>query len=275
MTALPRPTSAEATLPTTDTIQRPSYAYDPPRLAQRVAALNRYLSQDFLGGPKILKLSWVINFQKAGTFAFVGFLMFWYQKTTPAAWVYLALHGTYGFCWLLKHFTFRDPGWEVRITFGGALMSFLLVLGPYWLFPYLLISGHASAGASSPSWAFLAFCIAWHTFGLVLMVGSDCQKFFTLKYKRGLITEGFFRYIRHPNYTGEMMLYSAYAFLVQHWLPWLILAWIWLALFLVNMLNKEASMSRYPEWASYRSRTGMLLPRLAAAPPPEQAESKA
>jgi hypothetical protein len=36
------------------------------------------------------------------------------------------------------------------------------------------------------------------------------------------------------------------------------------------MLGKEASMSRYPEWAAYKARTGMLVPRLrvpsAAAP---------
>jgi hypothetical protein len=37
------------------------------------------------------------------------------------------------------------------------------------------------------------------------------------------------------------------------------------------MLGKEASMSRYPEWAAYKSRTGMLLPRLRRphAPAPE------
>ena len=36
---------------------------------------------------------------------------------------------------------------------------------------------------------------------------------------------------------------------------------------LTNMLWKEASMARYPEWASYKARTGMLLPRLF---PPRQ-----
>ena len=40
------------------------------------------------------------------------------------------------------------------------------------------------------------------------------------------------------------------------------LLWVWLALFLPNMLGKEASMSRYPQWAAYKARTGMLLPRL-------------
>ena len=44
-------------------------------------------------------------------------------------------------------------------------------------------------------------------------VGSvaDAQKYFTLRLKRGLITDGMYRYIRHPNYLGEMMLYGSFA----------------------------------------------------------------
>jgi protein-S-isoprenylcysteine O-methyltransferase Ste14 len=58
------------------------------------------------------------------------------------------------------------------------------------------------------------------------------------------------------------LLYSAYAILVQHWLPWVILGLIWSLVFLPNMVMKEASISRYPGWAEYKKRTGMLLPWL-------------
>ena len=71
--------------------------------------------------------------------------------------------------------------------------------------------------------------------------------------------------MRHPNYLGEMVLYGSFAVVAGHWIPWLVPAWVWLALFVPNMLGKEASMSRYPEWAAYKARTGMLLP--AASPP--------
>ena len=37
--------------------------------------LRSYLSEDFLGGPRVLKLNWVINFQKGGTLPFVLALM--------------------------------------------------------------------------------------------------------------------------------------------------------------------------------------------------------
>ena len=55
-----------------------------------------------------------------------------------------------------------------------------------------------------------------------------------------------FRYVRHPNYLGEMMIYLSFALMVWHWLPFVVLAWVWGGLFVVNMILKEARMSRYP-----------------------------
>jgi protein-S-isoprenylcysteine O-methyltransferase Ste14 len=234
-----------------------------PRIVQKVAAINRYLSEDFLGGPKWIKAAWVINLQKAGTLPFVLLLMWLYGNYSTAAWVYLGLHGSYGLIWLLKHLAFRDPNWEKRITLGGAVMAWLMVLGPYWIAPFLLISG-VLGERTWPSSALLGLCILIYVLGVVLMVVSDAQKYFTLRVKRGLITDGMFRYVRHPNYLGEMLLYGSFALLVGHWLPWLVLGIVWSQVFLTNMLMKEASMSRYPEWAAYKARTGMLLPKLSS-----------
>ncbi len=227
------------------------------------ARLSDYLSTSFLGGPRVLKFAWVVNFQKGATLFWVLLLMWAYQNFSVQAWVYLALHGTYGICWLMKDAVFPDPNWQRRVTFGGALIAIVFVLGPYWLFPWVLISGvPAAQGYQGADIPWLAVAIAVHTVGLAIMLTADAQKFFTLRHRRGLITDGMFRYIRHPNYLGEMMIYGAYAIVVWHWLPWAILAAIWLVVFTTNMKMKEASMERYPEWADYHARTGMLLPRL-------------
>lgn len=233
-----------------------------PGLARRMRQVTDYMTRDFLGGPRPLKFAWVINAQKGGTCLFVGLLMLWYGNSSPAAWVYLALHGTYGLCWILKDVTFPDPNWQVRVTFGGAAMSIVGGLGLYWLIAWLLISGVSQPVYPLPDHAWFALCIALHTLGIAIMLSADAQKFYTLKVQRGLITTGMFRYVRHPNYLGEMMIYGSYALLVWHWLPVVILAWIWIGIFAVNMVLKEASMSRYPEWAAYKRRTGWLLPGL-------------
>ena len=49
---------------------------------------------------------------------------------------------------------------------------------------------------------------------------------------------------------------------VWHWLPFVVLGWIWGGLFVGNMILKEASMSRYPEWTDYKSGSWWLLPPL-------------
>jgi protein-S-isoprenylcysteine O-methyltransferase Ste14 len=92
------------------------------------------------------------------------------------------------------------------------------------------------------------------------MIAADAQKYFTLRLERRLITDGMYRYIRHPNYLGEMMVYGSFALMVWHWLSAVVLAWIWGGLFAVNMTLKEASLARYPGWAEYRQRSWWLVP---------------
>lgn len=216
-----------------------------------------FLSDDLLGGPKVLKAAWVINAQKGGTLVFVLALMWAYDCWTPTAWTYAALHGSYGLCWLLKDTAFPDPNWEKRVTFASALAMWLGALGLYWLAPIIIVTQRVEA----PTWL-LATTTFVYILGVVVMMGSDAQKYFTLRARRGLITDGFFTRVRHPNYLGEMLLYGAFAALSLSWVPWAVLAWVWLGVFIPNMLRKEQSMSRYPEWPAYVRRTGFLLPRL-------------
>lgn len=219
--------------------------------------LRDYLTEDFLGGPKALKFAWVINLQKGGTLPFVLGLMWWYDCWSATAWVYLGLHGSYGLIWLLKDRLFPDPGWEKPVTFGGALNAWLFVLAPYWIAPWLIVAQRIEQPP-----AMLGAAVLLYAVGAVLMIGADAQKFFVLRLRPGLIVDGFFARSRNPNYLGEMMLYASFALLAGHWLPWLVLLWVWGGVFLPNMLRKDRRMARYPQWPDYRARTGLLLPRL-------------
>lgn len=238
-----------------------------PSWVQKLRRLNYWLVQDCGGGPRPWKLAWVINFQKVTTAAFLGALMVWYADDSPMAlsmpaWVLLAMHGSYGFVWLLKDLAFPDPGWQSKVTIAGGINAFALVLGPYWAFGWLLISGQSSINYPLPQSAWLALCISLCMLGCALMIAADAQKFFTLRLQRGLISDGVHRYIRHPNYLGEMLIYLSLALVVWHWVPALILAYVWLGIFLPNILCKEARLSRYPEWSHYKQRSWLLLPGL-------------
>ena len=203
-----------------------------------------------------LKAKHIINFHKGVTgFVVVG-LMLVYQNFTLGPWVYLALHGTYGILWLLKDRLYPDKQWEQDISLGLGIFIFGLTT-LYWVAPFLLVSSRAV-----PSAPLLAVAISLNILGVFLVYVSDAQKYFTLKYQSGLITEGLFARCRNTNYLGEILIYFSFALIAQHWLPFLILAVMGGVIFIPNMLKKDQSLSRYPEFVDYKAKSGLLLPRL-------------
>lgn len=228
----------------------------------KLRAFTQYLTQDFLGGPKYLKFAWVINFQKAGTLFYVLALMAFYHNFRIESWLYLALHGGYGIVWLIKDLCFPDAAWQRKITYAGGIMAFFGVLFWYWVMAWLLISSPTIPDYPLDVNLWFCVCVLVCLIGCVIMVVADAQKYYTLKVQKGLIKEGIHKYIRHPNYLGEMMIYGSFAMMVWHVLAFLIIALVWLLVFVPNMAAKEYSLSRYPEWESYKKSSGWILPFL-------------
>lgn len=197
-----------------------------------------------------------INLHKGLTFPFILTLMFIYQNFNFGAWVYLALHGTYGLLWLLKDQIYPDKQWEQEISVGTGILG-LVSVSLYWVAPFILISS-----GSQPPLPLVAAAISLNIIGVFLAYTGDAQKYYTLKYRPGLITEGFFARSRNTNYLGEILIYGSLAMLVQHWLPFLIVAAFIAGVFIPNMIKKDRSLGRYPEFADYKTRSGILLPRL-------------
>ncbi len=241
-----------------------SVSTTPPAWAVSLQRFNQWIMFDIGGGPRPFTLATIINIQKAGSLPFFAFLIWLYSDKTPsatssAAWVYLALHGGYGINWLIKDLLFPDAKWQHRTTIlAGAISAAGLTM--YWLAGWLIISGRTSMNYPLPENIWISLCVLICLLGCIIMTAADVQKYCTLKYRKGLITDGMFKHIRHPNYLGEMMVYGAFALLAWHWLAVLVLALFWGTMFSTNMVMKEISMSRHPEWAAYRTRTWWLIP---------------
>jgi len=230
------------------------HKYKAPAWADAIYKTAGRLTEDFGPGPKHLKIAWIINFHKIVTLFLVYGMMLHFDNFSMAAWVYLGLHGIYGYCWLVKDFAFRDGNFETRATYGGAVMTYLVLVAWYWLLPYLFLSRHVE-----PSGPLLFAAVAMHTLGITWMIAGDCQKHFSLKYHKGLITDGVFSYTRNPNFLGETLIYSAYAILANHWLGYLVLAYA-ILIFYSRMYAKDASISRYAEWDAYVARSNRMIP---------------
>ncbi|NJK47572.1 DUF1295 domain-containing protein [Candidatus Gracilibacteria bacterium] len=207
-----------------------------------------------------MKIKHAINLHKALTFLFVLGLMVAYQNFNTGAWVYLALHGTYGMMWLLKDRIYPDKQWEQDISLGMGITTFTF-LGLYWIAPFILISSRVE-----PSPPLIAAAISINLVGVFLHYSSDAQKYYTLKYRPGLITEGFFARCRNTNYLGEILIYLGFALLAQHWLPYVILGGFFSLVFLPNMLKKDKSLARYPEFEEYQANSGLFLPLASTKP---------
>jgi steroid 5-alpha reductase family enzyme len=165
------------------------------------------------------------------------------------------MHGGYGVLWLLKDRIYPDKRWEDELPTSLGITTFLL-LGAYWVAPWLLISRGVQ-----PSNPIVAIAIFLNLLGVFLHYTSDAQKYFTLKYQPGLITEGFFARCRNTNYLGELFIYGSFALLSLHWLPFLILAVFTIGVFLPGMRQKDQSLSRHPEFEQYKLQSGFFLPK--------------
>jgi protein-S-isoprenylcysteine O-methyltransferase Ste14 len=203
-----------------------------------------------------MKLKHPINAHKGLTALVILAMMAVYQNFSTGPWIYLALHGGYGVLWLLKDRIYPDQRWDAEISVALGVSTFLF-LGSYWVAPWLLIS----RGVQPTGWL-LAIAIFFNLLGVFLHYTSDAQKYFTLKYQPGLITDGFFARCRNTNYLGELFIYGSFALLSLHWLPWLILGAFAIGVFWPGMRQKDQSLSRYPDFAQYRLQSGFLLPKV-------------
>lgn len=201
-----------------------------------------------------MKIATFINAHKILVTPSIVAMMWAYRNGSTDAFLYLALHGTYTLLWLMKYAIYPDRSFEERLPVWMGIAFVFLPLQAYLLAPYLLISRHVA----NPPYV-LGAVVAIYTIGIFLHYVSDAQKYFTLRERRGLITDGFFRRVRNPNYLGEFLIYAAYAALSAHWLPWLVLAG-WLMSFAVRMRRKDRSLSRYAEFEAYRAASGLILP---------------
>ncbi|CBN78305.1 conserved unknown protein [Ectocarpus siliculosus] len=201
------------------------------------------------------KIAYGINLHKFLCAPIIYFFMLKYSRFSAAAWTYLALHGSYGYLWIVKDQTFPDRNFHGPTSFGEMSAAFVATSVLYWAIPWIMMHH----GKDVPPW-FQALAIGVFSTGMFLMIGADCQKYYTLKLAPGkLITTGFFKYIRSPNYLGELMVYGALSMLTYTAWGWIPFATLVLR-FSADARNKDRSMSRYEEFAEWKASSYLLLP---------------
>lgn len=155
--------------------------------------------------------------------------------------------------------------WLVLLLFlvGFTLtVGVVVLLAAYWYLPYITIKNLAERQANEGERCFWA-CFST-TVGICLMIGADTQKYIQLKYKKGLVKDGFFALTRNPNYLGEIMIYGGFGIVARDTVSWIILLSVWTLLFGTGILRKELSYIRKDGWQEYQNQSLILLPRLVS-----------
>jgi steroid 5-alpha reductase family enzyme len=205
-----------------------------------------------------MKQKYFIDSHKAVTGLVILGMMAWFEQWhNPTAWVYLAMHGTYGLLWVIKSRIFPDKQWEQdKGLFYGLYIWAGLSL--YWIAPLLITSQNVQA----PAWL-LGLAISLYTFGIFLHYAADMQKHIQLKYHPGhLIEDGLMTRLRNTNYFGELLIYLGFGLLALHWLPLAVIALYLVVIWIPNMLKKEKSLARYPGFVEYKRKSKLFIPFL-------------
>jgi steroid 5-alpha reductase family enzyme len=205
-----------------------------------------------------MKQKHFIDTHKGATSVAILMMMAVYnQWENSTAWVYLALHGTYGILWVLKSSVFPDKTWERKTGWGYGLYIWA-GLTLYWIAPWIL----TSKGVQAPPW-FLGLCISLYILGIFLHFTTDMQKHTHLKLKpENLITDGMMARSRNLNYFGELLIYLGFGLLAMHWAPIVVLALYVVIIWVPNMRRKDQSLARYPEFEDYQRWCKFFVPFL-------------
>ena len=122
-----------------------------------------------------------------------------------------------------------------------ALACWLLCLGPYLYAGYSLVS-RKSEEVQTLHPERVACASTLYIVGLVLMLGTDTQKYLVLKERKGLITHGFNAISRNCNYLGEIMIYTSFNVIAREPATWVLYLVMWSTVFATRMYQKELSL---------------------------------
>lgn len=174
--------------------------------------------------------------------------------------IYLSLHLTYCFWWLLEQALFPERAEQLFTERIGVLtlLALLLYVGVFYAVPGWL----AMANPQPISAITIALGLVLYILGSLINTAADVQKMTAKAMGASLVSTGIWRRVRHVNYLGDLMRYSSFAVIAGSLWAWSLPLSVAL-LYLARIQAKESSMlSRYDNFEAYQASSVRLLPWL-------------
>ncbi len=159
----------------------------------------------------------------------------------------------------------KEPAFKRLYAYWLPLIVAALLLGPGPWF------GHSLLGASLMSTTIFSAigAVALAIFGAILaiysrvLLGRNWSATVQLKESHELITGGPYRWIRHPIYTGFLMIFLGHALLIGEWRGLLAVAIVFASFWRKLRLEESWLIEHFGErYRAYQSCTKALLPGL-------------
>ncbi|KAJ6250259.1 3-oxo-5-alpha-steroid 4-dehydrogenase [Anaeramoeba flamelloides] len=113
-------------------------------------------------------------------------------------------------------------------------------------------------------WLQLGLSIAFYLIGSIFNTGSELMRHFWKKKpenKGKLYTRGFNSITRHPNYFGDVLLFSGWAIAAGWWTLYIpLLMFSFFVFFNIGVLENYLSEHYSEEWGDYKKRVKSLIP---------------
>jgi len=157
---------------------------------------------------------------------------------------------------------FREEG--VAVGLLASLWGLAMLIPLFYVFTHWL----DFVNYDLPAWAggvgVVTFAIAlWLLWRSHADLGRSWSVTTEIKERHALVTNGVFRYVRHPMYAAHMLWGIAQALLIQNWIAGLASLVIFIPLYLLRVSCEERMMLEQfgEEYRLYMNRTGRLVPR--------------
>lgn len=154
----------------------------------------------------------------------------------------------------------------ILLVVGMGLLPLLYAVSPWLTFAnYDLPDWAGWLGVAFLAGALLVFWKAHQD------LGRNWSPSLQIREGHELITNGLYRYIRHPMYASQMLWIIAQPLLLQNWIAGVLGALAFLPIYFTRVsIEEQMMLQQFGEpYRAYLARTGRVLPRLSGPAPKE------
>jgi protein-S-isoprenylcysteine O-methyltransferase Ste14 len=166
--------------------------------------------------------------------------------------------------WIVSAFkvkaTLERKSFQSSLAYRILFLAGAILIGTFgWHYPMSL---SLTPESEATRWAGAFVCVA----GLVIAIwarwtlGSNWSSNVTFKEGHQLVKTGPYRFVRHPIYTGALVMCSAQGIQfgrLHFWLGWLI---VFIGLWIKLKQEESVMLRHFPEYADYRKQVKAIVP---------------